>query len=153
MKLTRASSEPTIAAVAPYALKAGTKGATLTVYGDAFPATLTPSDIGLGKGLTVIRVVSVSPSQAVLTVDVAPDATVGAHDVGLGGSVLAGGLPVYKKVDYIKVTPDTALARLGGLDPGQLPQSMAAMGIAGGIGQLFSTHPPIEERIEALKNS
>ena len=46
-----------------------------------------------------------------------------------------------------------ALARLGGVHTAELPKSMAAMGIAGGIGQLFSPHPPIEQRIEALKNS
>ncbi len=47
-----------------------------------------------------------------------------------------------------------ALARLGGLAPGALPSSMAASGISGGgggWGALFSTHPPMEQRIAALQ--
>ncbi|TDK68374.1 protease HtpX [Sapientia aquatica] len=48
-----------------------------------------------------------------------------------------------------------ALSRLGGLVPGELPKSMAASGISdkAGIAELFSTHPPMEQRIAALRNA
>jgi heat shock protein HtpX len=52
------------------------------------------------------------------------------------------------------VPMQNALARLGGLHPGALPSSMSASGISGGgggWGALFSTHPPMEERIAALQ--
>jgi len=46
-----------------------------------------------------------------------------------------------------------ALARLGSMQESHLPQSVAAMGInkSGCVMELFSTHPPLEERINALR--
>jgi heat shock protein HtpX len=47
-----------------------------------------------------------------------------------------------------------ALARLGGMDPGQLPQNVATMGISArpsGLMALFSSHPPLEDRIRVLQ--
>ena len=46
-----------------------------------------------------------------------------------------------------------ALRRLGNLQPGVLPDSLRAMGIAEGKKtSIWSTHPSIEDRIEALQN-
>ncbi len=49
----------------------------------------------------------------------------------------------------------SALRRLGGLEPGALPQSIQAHGIAEGRNKflgLFASHPPIAERIAALES-
>jgi len=46
-----------------------------------------------------------------------------------------------------------ALARLGGLEPGELPKALNGFGITdrGSVMALFATHPPIEARIAALQ--
>ena len=44
-----------------------------------------------------------------------------------------------------------ALYRLGGMHAGTLPKGMQAMGITGNVAKLFSSHPPIEERVAALQ--
>jgi heat shock protein HtpX len=45
-----------------------------------------------------------------------------------------------------------ALARLGSLEPGELPKSFEAAGItSGGVSMLFASHPPILARIAALQ--
>lgn len=49
------------------------------------------------------------------------------------------------------VSMQKALARLGGISTEELPKNMASMGIFGKMGHLFSTHPPLEERIAALQ--
>jgi heat shock protein HtpX len=49
-----------------------------------------------------------------------------------------------------------ALARLGGLDPGEMPKAMQSMGISSrpsGLMALFSSHPPIDQRIERLRQA
>ena len=44
-----------------------------------------------------------------------------------------------------------ALTRLQHMQSEGLPPSLQAMGITGGLGKMFSSHPPLEERIAALQ--
>ncbi len=112
VKMVRAEG-PTVTAVAPYALKAGSKGVLVKIYGAGLPAALAAGDVHLGSGVTITKVVSDAPTEVDVDVDVADDATSGPRDAEVKGAVLEQAVPVYHKVDYIKVTPETALARLG----------------------------------------
>lgn len=44
-----------------------------------------------------------------------------------------------------------ALERLGTQQPAELPASVKGLGISGGIGSLFASHPSIEQRVDALR--
>ena len=49
-----------------------------------------------------------------------------------------------------------ALARLGGLDPGEMPKTLQSMGISArpsSLMALFSSHPPMEQRIARLQQA
>ena len=68
-----------------------------------------------------------------------------------------GGDVRHRRVGVLTCWPQpmmAALRRLGGLVAGELPQSVATAGINGRPGwmALFSSHPPLEERIAALQN-
>ena len=130
--LTRASADPTLAAVMPTALKTGAKGVELHVYGNALPTTVTPADVDLGAGVMVTKVVSAKPGELVLSVDVADKALSGQRDVTVKGATLVKALPVYDKVDYLKVTPETALSHLGGIKFDKGYQQFEAWGFANG---------------------
>ncbi len=114
VKMTRATSEPAILSVSPFAIKAGTQGAQLHILGNNLPTSLTPRDLSLGQGVTLAKVVSASPDELVVAVNVATSAPVGLHDVAVKGAVLESALPIYHNIDFIKVTPENAISRLGG---------------------------------------
>jgi quinohemoprotein amine dehydrogenase len=113
VKLRRASAEPTLSLLDRYSLKAGAQGVRVRLIGDSFPSQVALDDIDFGTGVKVKRVVSHSAGEIVAEVDVAADAVPGMRDVFVKRSVLPSAIAIYDRVDYVRVTPDTALARLG----------------------------------------
>lgn len=112
--LRRAGSDPVVFGLDRTALKTGSTGDRVTILGDSLPPGLAASDIDLGLGVSVKRIVSQSADRITVEVDVARDAVLGKRDVAVRRSVATAAFAVYDKVDYIKVTPDWAMARLGG---------------------------------------
>ena len=132
VQLTRADDGPAIAAVNPGSLQAGARGEEVHIYGLNLPSDLEPGEVNLGAGITVDSIVSASPQEIVAKVDVASDVLPGMRDVGLKGTVLVNALPVYENVDYLKITPDSSLARLGGLQYGKGYSQFVALAYGAG---------------------
>ena len=114
VRLDRVNADPRVLGTDRTALKQGATGQELKIYGANFPAGLGPADIDLGPGLTVTRIVSVTPDVATAAIDVAVTAALGARDLFVAGASKPKALVVFDRVDTIKVKPDWAMARVGG---------------------------------------
>lgn len=115
VKLERIGAESRVLGTDRTALKQGSSAQEVKIYGANLPASLRPADIDLGPGVAIARVVSVTPDVATVTVDVAATATPGARDLFVAGSSRAKALAVYDKIDTLKVKPEWAMGRVGGI--------------------------------------
>ncbi len=113
VKLQRAFSEPTLLGVDKLSLKTGSKENRVRLIGDNLPEKIATADLDFGSGVTVDRIVSNNPSEVILDLSVAQDAISGKRDIVFRRTVLPKAIAVYDKVDYIRVSPESALARLG----------------------------------------
>jgi quinohemoprotein amine dehydrogenase len=112
--LHRASDGVTVTGTDVTMIKSGSTAQKVRIYGDNFPK-LTAADVDLGTGVTVKRIVEQSAHEATVEVDVDAKAIVGKRDVAVRRTVAPNAIAVYDTIDYIKVAPDTSLARLGGI--------------------------------------
>jgi quinohemoprotein amine dehydrogenase len=113
VKLQRASADPTLLGADRSSLKTGSQGTRVRLIAESLPPQIVPADLDFGSGVTVRRIDSHTPTEIVAEVDVAADAMPGKRDIVFRRSVLQSAIAVYDRVDYVKVVPESALARLG----------------------------------------
>ncbi len=121
--LRRITAEPLIAGVNPTALKSPSTGAQVHVYGANLPADIKRDEIDFGPGITVKRIISARADDVTVEVDVSTGAANGYRDISLRRYFAARAVAVFDKIDYIKVTPEAGMARVGGVNfPKQFQQ-------------------------------
>src|SRR5277367_5182199 len=131
VKLQKAIAEPQLVTVDKYSLKTGSTGQRVRVIGNSLPAAVKASDLDFGSGVTTKSIVSHTATEIVAMVDVAADAVPGKRDIVLDNAALEGALAIYDKVDYIMVTPEAAMARLGGDEHDVHPRGYQQMEVVG----------------------
>jgi quinohemoprotein amine dehydrogenase len=110
----RASSDPVVFGTDISSIHAGSQSVPLKIIGDNFPPALQPADIDLGTGVHVKSIVSVKTKEISLLADVDPKIISGFRSIAVKSRTTPDVFAVYDKIDYIKITDESALARLGG---------------------------------------
>jgi quinohemoprotein amine dehydrogenase len=133
VSLQRTGEETRVLGTDRTALKRGVAGQELKIYGVNLPAALKPTDVDLGPGLTVSRVAGVTPEVATVVVDVASTAAMGSRDLVIAGAgPRLSAVTVFDRVDSIKVKPDWAMARVGGVTFPKMLSQFEAWGYQNG---------------------
>jgi quinohemoprotein amine dehydrogenase len=113
VKIQKTSSDATLLGIDRPLLKTASKSNRVRLFGDHFPPQISQADLDFGPGVTVRNIVSHNASEIVTEVDVAMNAPSGRHDVAFRKSVITKALGIYDHVDYINITPDSAIAAFG----------------------------------------
>jgi quinohemoprotein amine dehydrogenase len=123
VRLDRGGADPVITGIAQPMVHAGVSGQELHLFGANLPAQPAAADFSFGSGITVDRIVSAAPDEIVVAVSAAKTATPGRRSAFLTGATGDAAIAVYDTIDFIKVTPQAGLARVGGVNfPKQLQQ-------------------------------
>jgi quinohemoprotein amine dehydrogenase len=123
VRLERVGADPVVTGVAQPMIRAGASSQELRLFGANLPTHVAASDLSVGPGITVDKVVTASADQVVVSLSVAKTATLGRRTVFVAGATGDATIAVYDTVDFIKVSPQAGLARVGGANfPKQLQQ-------------------------------
>ncbi len=114
VKLRRASDGISVLGTDRTMIKAGSTE-RVRILGDNF-SKITAEDVDFGSGVRVKRIVDQSPRELAVEVEADAKAITGRRDVSVRHVAAANAIAVYQKIDKIKVSPESALARLGGVD-------------------------------------
>jgi len=114
VRLTRIGNDPILLGVAESRIRAGASGQEVHVMGVNLPGQVAPADLNFGPGVTIDRIVNAAPDRLTVSVSVAQTATIGRRAIFLAGASGDADVAVYSTIDFIKVTPQAGLARVGG---------------------------------------
>ena len=113
--LRRVSAGPVLSGVHPKALRAG-ETTTVTLYGQGLPAPGTEEAVvDFGDGVQVVGMEPTGGDAYELTLAVDEDALTGARDLFAFGVLEPQAIVVHDGIDRIEVTPETGMARVGGV--------------------------------------
>ena len=114
VKLDRVGSDPVVIGMEPQALKVGTSGQRVRIFGANLPSPMASDMVDLGPGIGVSQVNESAAGAVTVTVDVAGDASVGPRDIFVAGARHPQAGFVYDEVHSIRVNPEWGMARVGG---------------------------------------
>jgi quinohemoprotein amine dehydrogenase len=114
VRLERVGAETRVLGTDITAMRVGSTGQNLKIYGVNLPSTLRPADVDLGPGVSVTSVVASTPEEAMITVNVTGTASPGSRDLFVAGASRPKAVAVYNSIDNLKVSPSWTMARVGG---------------------------------------
>ncbi len=119
--LSKGGRGPRVLTVIPAALKAG-ETQKVKLFGMNFPGNLTAEAVSLGNGVKVQSLSQAGDDTVVAEVAVEKGAKIGPRQAKITGVEGEPRLYIYKTIDYIRLSPEQAFARPGGVRAEKISQ-------------------------------